>query len=76
MCVLTYHGNQKCILGCEEGFVIVCVRLLMAICFNYIVDLFASASCTALFLFYSFPESDREWLISYIHTHWRRILKT
>lgn len=76
MSVLTYHGNQKRILGCEERFVTVCVRLLMAICFNYIVDLFTSASCTVLFPFYSFQESNRGWLISYIHTHWRGILKT
>ena len=61
--MLTYRGDQKCVLGCEEGFVIVCVRLLMAICFNYFVDLFASASCTVLFLFYSFQESDRGRLI-------------
>lgn len=46
MCVLTCHGNQKWSLGHEAGFVLVCVGLLMAICFNYIVDLFASASCS------------------------------
>lgn len=50
MCVLTYHGNQQCVLGCEEQFAIVCVRLLGAICFNSTMDLFASVSCTALFL--------------------------
>lgn len=39
VCVLPHHGSQKCILGSKEGFVIVCVRLLMAICFNYAVYL-------------------------------------
>lgn len=67
MRVLTHHGNQKCILGCEEGFGIVCVRLLMVICFNYIVDLFVSASCTFLFLFHSFQESDG--MVDFLHSY-------
>lgn len=67
MCVLTCHGNQKWSLGHEAGFVLVCVGLLMAICFNYIMDLFASALCTVLLIFHSFQEPDRGRLISSVH---------